>query len=82
MHDIYGSTVLPENLGNISVVEQNNHLVRPPEFIIDGARANLVVRESTASFFFHPFLDVALLDEAVQGIKDLGYTFVPATDLP
>lgn len=79
--DIYGATVLPENLGNITEKEQNNHAVRDPAFIVGGAEANLAVRESTASFFYHPFLGVEQLEETVNGIEDLGYTFVAATDL-
>lgn len=81
VHDLYGSTVLPENLGNITEAEQNNHAVRDPAFIIAGAEANLAVRQSTASFFYHPFLGVEQLRETVDGIEDLGYTFVAATDL-
>jgi uncharacterized protein YdaL len=82
VHDIYGDTVLPENLGNVTEEEQNNHPARPPQLLLDHARANLAVRESTASFFFHPFLDLAYLDEVVTGLVDLGYEFVPAEDLP
>jgi len=82
VQDIYGSKVIPENLENVSIVEQNGNEKRPPSTIIAGAEAHLVVRESTASFFFHPFLDIDLLKETVTGIKDLGYTFVPATELP
>lgn len=81
VHDIYGTTVYPENLGNITVTEQNNHAIRDPQYIIDRAKANLVVRESTASFFFHPYLSLDLLKQTVTGIKDLGYTFVPVGDL-
>lgn len=82
VHDIYGTTVLPENLGNISEAPQNNHPARSAALLVDNARHNLVVRESTASFFFHPFLDTAYLDEVVTGIEELGYTFVPADQLP
>ena len=81
VNDIYGSKVIPENLGNITEEEQNNHAVRDPAFIVKGAKANLAVRESTASFFYHPFLGVEQLEETVNGIEDLGYTFVSATDL-
>lgn len=81
VHDIYGSDVLPENLGNITEEEQNNHAVRDPARLIAGARANLVVRESTASFFYHPFLGVEQLRETVEGIEALGYTFVSASEL-
>lgn len=81
VRDVYGNTVLPENLGNVSEEMQNNHPARPPAFLVDNARRNLVVRESTASFFFHPYLPIEYLDELVTGITDLGYTFVPATEL-
>lgn len=82
VHDVYGQTILPENLGNIAVEWQNNHAPRDPQFLIDNAERNLVVRESTASFFFHPFLDPQYLADVVDGVEDLGYTFVPADELP
>lgn len=81
VQDVYGSRVPPENLGNVTEYMQNNHPPRPPAFLVDNARRNLVVRESTASFFFHPFLETDYLDEVVTGIEELGYTFVTATDL-
>ncbi|KAA9395618.1 DUF2334 domain-containing protein [Kocuria coralli] len=81
VHDFYGQKVYPENLENITLKEQNNHAARSPETLIDRARTNLVVRESTASFYFHPFLDIGYLDQVVTGIEDLGYEFVPVTEL-
>lgn len=81
VHDVYGITVLPENLGNVSEEMQNNHPPRPPAFLIENAKRNLVVRESTASFFFHPYLPLDYLVELVDGITDLGYEFVPAVEL-
>lgn len=81
VHDIYGADVLPENLGNITEEEQNNHPVRDPATLISNARANLVVRESTASFFYHPFLGVDQLRQTVEGIQALGFTFVAASEL-
>lgn len=79
--DVYGTTVLPENLGNPSEEPLNNHPARPASLIVDNAERNLAVRESTASFFFHPFLDSAILEEILDGISELGYEFVPATEL-
>ncbi|MCM3687844.1 DUF2334 domain-containing protein [Kocuria rosea] len=79
--DIYGSTVYPENLENITEREQNNHAIRTPQTLINRAEANLVVRESTASFFFHPYLNIDYLKETVEGIEKLGYEFVPVTEL-
>lgn len=81
VHDIYGGTVYPENLQNVTETEQNNHEIRTPQTLIDRAEANLVVTESTASFYFHPFLDLAYLQEVVAGIQDLGYTFVRVDEL-
>ncbi len=81
VHDFYGSTVLPENLGNPTQNKQNGNEIRDPQLIVDNAEKNLVVRESTASFFYHPFLGVEPLREIVEGIEGLGYTFVPATEL-
>lgn len=81
VHDIYGSTVYPENLQNPTEEEQNNHPARSSQTIIDRAEANLAVTESTASFYFHPFLDMEYLEEIVEGVQDLGYEFVPVTEL-
>ncbi|AKK02424.1 DUF2334 domain-containing protein [Corynebacterium epidermidicanis] len=79
--DVYGATVLPENIGNPSIEDLNNHAARPPALLVDNAAKNQVVRQATASFFFHPFLDTALLAEIVDGIEGLGYEFVPAREL-
>lgn len=81
VYDIYGTKVLPENLGNVSPKMINNHPPRMPDDIIYNAELNLAVRESTASFFFHPYLDPAYLEDVVDGITQLGYEFVPATEL-
>lgn len=79
--DVYGGTVLPENIGNPSVETLNNHAARPPALLVGNAKKNSVVREATASFFFHPFLDIKILEEIVDGVEDEGYTFVPAKEL-
>ncbi|MHC5559953.1 DUF2334 domain-containing protein [Kocuria sp. U4B] len=81
VHDVYGSTVYPENLGSITETARNDRGVRVPEFLVERAKAHFVVRESTASFYFHPYLDRDDLEETVTGIQELGYTFVPVHDL-
>lgn len=68
--DRFGRSVAPENLGYIPLDDQN------PRILIDRARNLRVVRDAVASFYFHPFLNPALLTEAVQGVSDLGYRFV------
>ncbi|WP_312018695.1 polysaccharide deacetylase family protein [Streptomyces sp. I05A-00742] len=79
--DVYGTTVLPENLGNYEPEPYNNHPARLPADLIASARANLAVRDGVASFFYHPYFGTAPLQQTVEGIRALGYTFVGPTDL-
>jgi uncharacterized protein YdaL len=80
VHDVYGSKVLPENLGSITPSPWHSYKARGAADVVRAARANLVVRDGFASFYFHPFLDLDLLKQAVEGIEAAGYTFVdPAT---
>ena len=79
--DVYGTKVLPENLGNIETESYNHHPVTLPDELVARARRNLVVRDGFASFFYHPHLGVDLLRQTVEGIKGLGYTFVSPTSL-
>ena len=76
--DVYGTKVLPENLGNYEPVSYNHHPTRFPADMIATAQRNLVVRDGFASFFFHPYLDLQALKDTVAGIKATGYTFVAA----
>ena len=43
--------------------------------IIRGARVNLQVSDGYASCFFHPFIDHTLLEELVDSIQAMGYTY-------
>lgn len=79
--DFTGAKVLPENLGNYAPTSFSGHAARGVDELVANARANTVVRESTASFFFHPYLDKNKLGEIIDGIEAEGYTFVPATQL-
>lgn len=81
VRDTYGWQVIPENLGSYEPEAYNHHPARFPEDIIANARANLVVRDGVASFYFHPFLELDALRQIVQGIKAAGYTFVSPRDL-
>ncbi|MDU0348524.1 polysaccharide deacetylase family protein [Actinomyces sp. MRS3W] len=81
VNDPYGTHILPENLGNVELESYNQHPPRLPADIVDNARINLVGTHATASFFFHPYLDVSMLQQIVEGIRAQGYTFVPATEL-
>lgn len=79
VRDVYGSAVVPENLGNVELEEYNHNPPRYPADILASAQRNLVVRDGVASFFFHPFLGMTYLRQVVEGIQSMGYTFVPAS---
>ena len=81
VNDVYGFKMIPENIANYEPLPQNNNPPRPPSVIIANAQANLVVRDGFASFYFHPFYDIAMLKQIVAGIKQAGYTFVRRQDL-
>jgi uncharacterized protein YdaL len=78
VRDVYGSVVVPENIGNVEPEAFNNHPVRLPADLIASAKRNLVVRDGVASCFYHPYLGTSHLKDLVSGIKGLGYTFVSA----
>ncbi|MEV6341845.1 polysaccharide deacetylase family protein [Actinoplanes sp. NPDC051851] len=78
VRDVYGSVVVPENIGNVEPEAFNNHPVRLPADIIASAERNLVVRDGLASFFYHPYLGTDYLKELITGIKAAGYSFVSA----
>ncbi|KUN19206.1 hypothetical protein AQJ23_38380 [Streptomyces antibioticus] len=79
--DVYGTKVLPENIGNYEPDAFNNHPPRLPADLIASAKANLAVRDGFASFFYHPYYPTQPLKDTVNGIKALGYTFVSPTSL-
>ncbi len=77
--DMYGEKIIPENVGYVPLgtPEEEEKAVRD---IIAAAKANLYVRDGYATAFFHPFMPIHLLKEIVDGISDLGYTFVSLRD--
>jgi len=81
VRDVYGSKVLPENLGSIAPSTWHTYKSRLPNDIIRAARANLVVRDGFASFYFHPYLSLEYLKRTVAGIEALGYRFVSPSSL-
>jgi uncharacterized protein YdaL len=78
VRDVYGSVVVPENIGNVEPEAYNTHPVRLPAHLVADAERNLVVRDGVASFFYHPYLGTDYLKELVPGIIKAGYTFVSA----
>ena len=81
VRDLYGSVIIPENVGNVVEASYNNHPVRLPSDIIATAERNLVVRDGFASMFYHPFLGPDMLAETIDGITALGYEWVSIDDV-
>ena len=81
VRDVYGTKVLPENIGNVEPEDWFQYKARLPAQIIRDAERNLVVRDGFASFYFHPFFDIGYLKQTVEGIQAAGYTFVSPASL-
>jgi uncharacterized protein YdaL len=81
VRDVYGTVVIPENIGNIEPEPFNNHPPRLSADILASSKRNLAVRDGVASFFYHPYLGTAYLQTLVPGIKAQGYTFVGAASM-
>lgn len=81
VHDLYGTTIIPENLGDYEPTEQNNNPPRSAADIESEAQLNMSVTQGVASFFIHPDTDpLSVLQDIVPKLKSEGYTFVsPAT---
>lgn len=79
--DVYGTKVLPENLGNVETEPFHQYPVRLPADIIEDANKVKVVRDGFASFYFHPFLNINLLKQTIAGLKAAGFTFVSPSSL-
>ncbi len=92
--DYYGQRILPESLGNI---EYDIHTIDPTsnynytaDDIITNAKFAKAVRDGFASFFFHPFWlepevgtpGLADFQKTMDGITQLGYTWVAPSKLP
>jgi uncharacterized protein YdaL len=77
--DVYGMKVLADNLGCIEPSPYFSNPARLPADIIADAQRSLVVRDGWASFFYHTYDNISLLQQTVTGLKALGYTFVSPT---
>ena len=87
----YGLRVLPESLGNLQYKEFGADQDITSADILENARYQRVVRDSFASFFFHPFLVVEgpnydgrgyrHLTEIVDGLSAAGYTWTSPSRL-
>jgi uncharacterized protein YdaL len=79
--DVFGFKVIPENLGSYEPDASNNNPPRLVADLLNTAHLNRVIRDGFASFYFHPYYDLSLLQALVAGVKADGYTFVSAATL-
>lgn len=81
VRDVYGTKVLPDNLGGIEPDAFFQFPPRLPEEVLADAQRSLVVRDGFGSFFcFHDF-DLSLLKTTVEGMQAMGYRFVSPASL-
>ncbi|GAA2511342.1 polysaccharide deacetylase family protein [Pilimelia columellifera] len=81
VRDVYGTVIVPENIGNVEPDAFNNHPARLPADLVASADRNLVIRDGVASFFYHPYLGTGYLDQVVEGVRSKGYSFVSAQSM-
>ena len=84
-YDYYGVHVWPENLGYVPLPRFGGG-AKHVDAMLEAARANRVIRDAWASFFWHPLLirtdlGIQSLERLVDGISALGYEFVSLQDL-
>ncbi len=78
--DIYGQKIAPENLGSYEPDPWQGYRPWYVEDILRCAEKNAVLRDAWASCYFHPFYEFSALEQIVEGIQSLGFTFVPLSE--
>jgi uncharacterized protein YdaL len=81
-NDIFGQRIIPENLGYIPLNDTAEVEEQAVQHLLRGAEAQLAVRDGFASAFIHPFIDIKYIEKYVDGILDLGYTFMDVKNEP
>jgi len=79
--DLYGYTIIPENIHNIEDIPNPGYRALLPADTIKFAKKLKVVRDGVASFYYHPYLQSGYLKQIVEGLQAEGYTFVSAPTL-
>jgi uncharacterized protein YdaL len=74
--DIYGQKIYPENLGYVPLNPNPDSSRSSVNRILKNAGMIHQVRDGIVSCFFHPFLDLNLLKELIDGLKSQGFSFV------
>jgi len=82
VHDLYGTTIIPENMGDYEPTEQNDNPPRTVADMLAEGQLNLAGTQGVASFFIHSDYDpLSALEQLITGLKAQGYTFVSPSQL-
>ncbi len=79
--DLYGYQLIPENMGNVTLVPIPGYRAVSPDDLVRYAEKLSVVRDRVASFFYHPELGVEHLKKVVDGVRQAGYEFISPCEL-
>lgn len=74
--DIYGQKLYPENLGYVPVDANQTVSWNAAKNIIEYANYIKRVRDGYATFFFHAFIDLKILADITENIKNEGFQYV------
>jgi uncharacterized protein YdaL len=74
--DLHGQRIIPENLGYIPLDSNQQVEEDAVQQLLTGAKAQLNVRDGFASAFIHSFIDINYIEEYVDGVTAMGYTFM------
>ncbi|MBI5021646.1 MAG: DUF2334 domain-containing protein [Ignavibacteriales bacterium] len=79
--DLFGQRILPENLGYIPLNPNREVEEEAVQKLLRGAKMQLAVRDGFASAFIHSFIGIDYIEEFIDGVKNLGYTFIDVREL-
>ncbi|KIM07945.1 MAG: hypothetical protein KU29_05760 [Sulfurovum sp. FS06-10] len=79
--DVYGTTIIPENIHNIEDRPNSGYRQLLPANMIHFAKKLKVVRDGVASFYYHPYFGDTYLKQIIPGLQQAGYEFVSAPTL-
>jgi uncharacterized protein YdaL len=75
VHDLYGATIIPENLGEDTFAQYGDP-ARSVQDLLNEGQQNLAVTQGVASFYLEYFESMSDIEQLVTGLKAEGYTFV------
>jgi uncharacterized protein YdaL len=81
VRDAYGTTVVPENLGDYSPQSFYSFPPHTIANILAAGTANMVVRDGFGSFFYHAYEGLSPLQQIIDGLRAQGWTFVSPTQV-